>query len=949
MAASNNNSNMHNMGTGMQSLQPLGTTTTAGVMGQSVIASTGTVSPMLALNSTAGGTPPSTIAAAPSGSSSSTQSAWDQLTASVSNNGAPGASSSSAPIALPSGSGSSTTANDTAVHMSAGSSPVASCSSPSTPTKTHVPSLEGMAHTPQGPPTMGGGYGEELTAELVNQGWRKFWSKRENRPYYWNKVTGESLWEMPGTRPFDPLTDPLGICHAGGGPTPINMPPHMQQHHHHLKRRPSDDMHIHPHQQHGPHGGPPLKKFVLAGPWDLEVCTNAVIVERPPTLLPQPHPEMEALRAAFSMKLLKTYEDLCMRRENIKAPRDSFNRWLMERKVIDTGCDPLLPSNCLPEISSSMYREIMADIPIKIVKPKFTGDARKQLSRYAEAAKQIIESRSAPAESKKVVKWNVEDTFQWLRRTVGASYEDFQDRLAHLKRQCEPHLVETVKSSVETLCVKIYHLSAEHARKIRERHLQLLKEHGIPEPTPPPPPPHLKKVWCYPIQFAVPSPRMPAIEYLQDRDHMIIKYTPTTINQPDAQYINLTYLQKLEQLYRHNCFDDKKFDLFIGRVWCLLKRYQTFLGNALNSSQEAELTQAALPVPVFECLHRHFGVSFECFASPFNSYFRQYCSAFADTDAYFGSRGPFLDFKPVSGSFQVHPPHCEELIDASLVHIDKLLTDSMEPLSFIVFLPEWKSISKLEESMYKRRSMVVLGMAHEYRHGYQHMMQKSEVLIKCMQGTQVVWLQNSAGYARWGPNENRVEALREAFRPQRDRERERAAAAAAAAGANSSSQQQQSAPSSQSTATSVVTSAPATPAYTTAGGASAATTATAAPTSATSSPASSSVLTPLSPHTPTANPPQFPLTISNSSSSSNLVAASPTMSVQSDCSSPSSSTMSLSPAPASGGYPDGGSTAAAAAAAVSITATASTSAGGAFATTSINTTASTQAVINSAV
>lgn len=509
-----------------------------------------------------------------------------------------------------------------------------------------------MAHTPQGPPTLGpGGYGEELTAELVNQGWRKFWSKRENRPYYWNKVTGESLWEMPGARPFDPLTDPLGICHAGGGgvggPTP--MTPHQQhQHqHHHLKRRPSDDMHIHPHQhphqlqqQHmGPHVGPPMKKFVLAGPWDLEVCTNAVIVERPPTLLPQPHPEIEAVRAAFSMKLLKTYEDLCMRRENIKAPRDSFNRWLMERKVIDTGCDPLLPSSCVPEISSSMYREIMADIPIKIVKPKFTGDARKQLSRYAEAAKQIIESRSAPAESKKVVKWNVEDTFQWLRRTVGASYEDFQDRLAHLKRQCEPHLVETVKSSVETLCIKIFHLSAEHARKIRERHLQLLKEHGIPEPTPPPPPPHLKKVWCYPIQFAVPSPRMPAIEYLQDRDHMIIKYTPATINQPDAQYINLTYLQKLEQLYRHNCFDDKKFDLFIGRVWCLLKRYQTFLGNALNSSQEAELTQASLPVPVFECLHRHFGVSFECFASPFNSYFRQFCSAFADTDAYFGSRG----------------------------------------------------------------------------------------------------------------------------------------------------------------------------------------------------------------------------------------------------------------------------------------------------------------------
>lgn len=41
---------------------------------------------------------------------------------------------------------------------------------------------------------------------------------------------------------------------------------------------------------------------------------------------------------------------------------------------------------------------------------------------------------------------------------------------------------------------------------------------------------------------------------------------------------------------------------------------------------------------------------------------------------------PFLDFKPVSGSFQVNPPHCEELIEASLLHIDKLLTDTMEPL-----------------------------------------------------------------------------------------------------------------------------------------------------------------------------------------------------------------------------------------------------------------------------
>lgn len=652
----------------------------------SVIASTGIVSNANILSNAGGGVMSMGMPVAAGGLSStnavstisSTQSAWDQLTANTatvnsSSSLAAGTTSSLMPAVAASAGGLTTSLNNSiagaqpslssnSANINAGissghmgvlaetttaslvaNSPASSCSSPSTPTKSGSSPFEHMAQTPQsGPPpsSSSGGYGEELTSELVNQGWRKFWSKRENRPYYWNKITGESLWEMPGARPFDPLTDPLGICHGPAPGTPHHTGGHqMPMHHasHHLKRRPSDDMHMHHHPQ--MHHQPPMKKFILTGPWDLEVCTNALIVERPPTLLPQPHPEIEALRAAYTMKLVKTYEDLCMRRENIKAPKDSFNRWLIERKVIDAGCDPLLPSNCVPEVSSSMYREIMQDIPIKIVKPKFTGDARKQLSRYAEAAKQIIESRSAPPESKKVVKWNVEDTFQWLRRTVGASYEDFQDRLAHLKRQCEPHLTETVKGSVETLCAKIYHLSAEHARKIRERHMMLLKEHGIPEPTPPPPPPHLKKVWCYPIQFAVPSPRMPAIEYVQDRDHMIIKYTPSTTNQPDAQYINLTHLQKLEQLYRHNCFDDKKFDLFIGRVWCLLKRYQTFLGNALNSSQEAELTQASLPVPVFECLHRHFGVTFECFASPFNSYFRQYCSAFADTDAYFGSRG----------------------------------------------------------------------------------------------------------------------------------------------------------------------------------------------------------------------------------------------------------------------------------------------------------------------
>lgn len=49
--------------------------------------------------------------------------------------------------------------------------------------------------------------------------------------------------------------------------------------------------------------------------------------------------------------------------------------------------------------------------------------------------------------------------------------------------------------------------------------------------------------------------------------------------------------------------------------------------------------------------------------------------------------------------------------------------------SFIVFLPELKEanlpfMSRVEESHFKRKLVVVPGMVHEYRHGYQHVLPK---------------------------------------------------------------------------------------------------------------------------------------------------------------------------------------------------------------------------------
>lgn len=36
-----------------------------------------------------------------------------------------------------------------------------------------------------------------LPPELVQAGWGQFWSKREGRYYYFNKLTNESRWELP--------------------------------------------------------------------------------------------------------------------------------------------------------------------------------------------------------------------------------------------------------------------------------------------------------------------------------------------------------------------------------------------------------------------------------------------------------------------------------------------------------------------------------------------------------------------------------------------------------------------------------------------------------------------------------------------------------------------------------------------------------------------------------
>ncbi|XP_061899299.1 mRNA (2'-O-methyladenosine-N(6)-)-methyltransferase-like isoform X1 [Entelurus aequoreus] len=675
----------------------------------------------------------------------------------------------------------------------------------------HSPTVSASSQGPPLSPTTS--KPPELPDELIQAGWSKCWSRRENRPYYFNRFTNQSLWEVPVLGQHDVISDPLGLnaASAEGGDSNLG---NGQR-----KRRSSDEqagapnsvkrakvkdkrgdgklkwhcgnmsplqiclfLQVEPTTPISP-STPGVKPWSTAPDdkqtpsatsatpspapapykpaiiyWDLDIQTNAVIREHPPANHLPPHPEVELQRAQLVTKLRQHYHELCHQREGIDPPRESFNRWLLERKVIDKGLDPLLPSDCEPIISPSMFREVMNDIPIRLSRIKYKEEARKLLFKYAEAAKKMIDSRNASPESRKVVKWNAEDTMSWLRRDHSASKEDYMDRLEHLRQQCGPHVTAVAKDSVEGICSKIYQLSSEYSRRLRHTHLSLL-------PDPPteacPSPPQSRLVYCYPLRLALPSPPLPRVELHFENDVACLRFKGEMVK------VNRGHFSKLELLYRYSCIDDSRFEKFLSRVWCLLKRYQVMFGSTTN---EGTGLQGALPVPVFEALNRQFGVSFECFASPLNCYFKQFCSAFSDSDCYFGSRGPFLSFCPVSGSFEANPPFCEEMMDAMVTHFEELLDKSTEPLSFIVFVPEWRdpvtpALSRMEGSRFLRHQMNVPAYEHEYRSGSQHICKREEMYYRAVHGTAVLFLQNDAGFTKWGPTPERLAELLAAYRP----------------------------------------------------------------------------------------------------------------------------------------------------------------------------------------
>jgi len=51
--------------------------------------------------------------------------------------------------------------------------------------------------------------------------------------------------------------------------------------------------------------------------------------------------------------------------------------------------------------------------------------------------------------------------------------------LFSFKTQCQPHITEAAKTSVEGICKKMYTLSCDYAQKVKEKNAEILKEANI--------------------------------------------------------------------------------------------------------------------------------------------------------------------------------------------------------------------------------------------------------------------------------------------------------------------------------------------------------------------------------------------------------------------------------------------------------------------------------------
>jgi hypothetical protein len=195
--------------------------------------------------------------------------------------------------------------------------------------------------------------------------------------------------------------------------------------------------------------------------------------------------------------------------------------------------------------------------------------------------------------------------------------------------------------------------------------------------------------------------------------------------------------------------------MFLKSLYSCLARYEAIKGAGY---------QCAVPPIAFDaaCNELGLGTTIECFASPFNCRYHNYCSAFPDLEGRFGSLGSFFDdqaFFPIAGSFEANPPFVPEIMWAMNDKLERILSDpKAQALSFLVVVPVWGVtgigyVEQLEASQFAVAKARVPAADHSFCDGAQHKTPRTDNLRPSSWDTAVIVLQNAAGARLW-PIEN---------------------------------------------------------------------------------------------------------------------------------------------------------------------------------------------------
>lgn len=199
--------------------------------------------------------------------------------------------------------------------------------------------------------------------------------------------------------------------------------------------------------------------------------------------------------------------------------------------------------------------------------------------------------------------------------------------------------------------------------------------------------------------------------------------------------------------------------MFHERLFLVLLRYHGTQGGGFQAAAHAE---------VFATLHETAGANLECFASPLNCRYAPFCTAFPDTDIWFGGLCSFFDAPIASGAVEANPPFVPAVLDEMQSHLETLLAGAASqgrPLTVAVIIPAWEAGSGwagLAASPHLARRFTLAQRDHGYLEGSQHWRRTSHRISTC--DTSVFVLQTPAAAATKPFTDAAEAALRTAFK-----------------------------------------------------------------------------------------------------------------------------------------------------------------------------------------